>query len=72
MCYGQSYDGEISGLKIKKREVASNALFTHCCAHNLDSILMDEVNSDLKTKLFFGTIETVYTFFLAVYHVSQY
>ena len=78
MCYGQSYDGastmsgEISGLQTKIREVAPNALFTHCCAHNLNLILMDAVSSNLKTKLFFGTLETVYTFFLVVYHVFQY
>ena len=59
MCYGQSYDGastmsgEISGLQTKIREVAPNALFTHCCAHNLNLILMDAVSSNLKTKLLF-------------------
>ena len=58
MCYGQSYDGastmsgEISGLQTKLREIAPNALFTHCCAHNLNLILMDAVSSNLKTKLF--------------------
>ena len=47
MCYGQSYDGastmsgEISGLQTKIREVAPNALFTHCCAHNLNLILIE-------------------------------
>ena len=58
MCYGQSYDGastmsgEISGLQTNIREVAPNALFTQCCAHNLNLILMDAVSSNLKTKLF--------------------
>ena len=44
--------GEISGLQTKIMEVAPNALFTHCCAHNLNLILMDAVSSNLKTKLF--------------------
>ena len=51
MCYGQSYDGastmsdEISGFQTKIMEVAPNALFTHCCAHNLNLVLMDAVSS---------------------------
>ena len=78
MCYGQSYDGAktmsggISGLQTKIRGVDPNALFTHCCAHNLNLILMDAVSSNLKTKLlFFGTLETVYTSFLEIVHVFQ-
>ena len=70
MCYDQCYDGastmsgEISGLQTKIREVAPNALFTHCCAHNLNCILMDAVSSNLKTKfLCLFTLETVYTLF---------
>ena len=78
MCYGQSYDGastmsgEISGLQTKIREVAPNALFTHCCAHNLNLILMDAVSSNLKTKLFFWNPRNCLHFFLVVYHVFQY
>lgn len=69
MCYGQSYDGastmsgEISGLQARVRDIAPNALFTHCCAHNLNLILIDTVTSNVQTQLFFGTLESVYTFF---------
>ena len=60
MCYGQSYNGastmsaEISGPQTKIREVAPNAVFTHCCVHNLNLILMDAVSSNLKITFFFN------------------
>ena len=69
MCYGQSYDGastmsgEISGLQRRVRDIAPHAIFTHCCAHNLNLILMDAVTSNIQTQLFFGTLECLYTFF---------
>ena len=69
MCYGQSYDGantmsgEISGLQKRVREIAPHAIFTHCCAHNLNLILIDAVSSNIQTQLFFGTLESIYTFF---------
>lgn len=69
MCYGQSYDGAstmagaISGLQARIKEVAPNALFTHCCAHNLNLILVDAVSSNNETQLFFGTLEGLYTYF---------
>ena len=62
MRYGQSYDGastmsgEISGLQTRVREIAPNTLFTHCCAHNLNLILIDTVSSNVQTQLFFGTL----------------
>ncbi|XP_059148436.1 zinc finger MYM-type protein 1-like [Physella acuta] len=69
MCYGQSYDGantmsgEISGVQKRVREIAPHALFTHCCAHNLNLILLDAVLSNIQTQLFFGVLESIYTFF---------
>ena len=68
MCYGQSYDGtntmsgELSGLQTRVREVAPNALYTHCCAHNLNLVLIDAVSSNNQSKLFFGTLESIYVF----------
>jgi hypothetical protein len=55
--------GDISGLQARVSEIAPNALFTHCCAHNLNLILIDAVSSNVQTQLFFGTLESLYTFF---------
>uniref|UniRef100_A0A452GX58 DUF4371 domain-containing protein n=1 Tax=Gopherus agassizii TaxID=38772 RepID=A0A452GX58_9SAUR len=69
MCYGQSYDGastmsgEISSLQTRIREIAPNALFMHCCAHDFNLILIDALSSNIQTRLFFGTLERLYTFF---------
>ncbi|XP_050777078.1 zinc finger MYM-type protein 1-like isoform X3 [Gopherus flavomarginatus] len=69
MCYGQSYDGastmsgEISSLQTRIREIAPNALFMHCCAHDFNLILIDALSSNVQTRLFFGTLESLFTFF---------
>ncbi|KAM9119888.1 zinc finger MYM-type protein 1-like isoform 2-T2 [Pangshura tecta] len=69
MCYSQSYDGastmsgEISSLQTRIREIAPNALFMHCCAHNFNLILIDALSSNIQTRLFFGTLESLFTFF---------
>ena len=49
---GQAYDGartmsgHLSGLQARvKRHCFENALHVHCCAHNLNLILMDAVSS---------------------------
>ncbi|XP_065420419.1 zinc finger MYM-type protein 1-like isoform X3 [Chrysemys picta bellii] len=69
LCYGQSYDGastmsgEIASLQTRIREIAPNALFMHCCAHHFNLILIDALSSNIQTRLFFGTLESLYTFF---------
>uniref|UniRef100_H3AQA2 DUF4371 domain-containing protein n=1 Tax=Latimeria chalumnae TaxID=7897 RepID=H3AQA2_LATCH len=67
-CRGQAYDGastmsgNISGLQSRAKEVSPTALFVHCCAHNLNLALMDAASCCTNAQLFFGTIESLYTF----------
>uniref|UniRef100_H3ACH6 TTF-type domain-containing protein n=1 Tax=Latimeria chalumnae TaxID=7897 RepID=H3ACH6_LATCH len=67
-CRGQAYDGastmsgNISGLQSGVKEVSPTALFVHCCAHNLNLVLMAAASCCTNAQLFFGTIESVYTF----------
>ena len=37
-------------------------MFVHCCAHNLNLCLIDSADCCVNSKLFFGTLETLYTF----------
>uniref|UniRef100_H2ZXZ6 DUF4371 domain-containing protein n=1 Tax=Latimeria chalumnae TaxID=7897 RepID=H2ZXZ6_LATCH len=66
-CQDQAYDrastmsGNISGLQSRK-EISPTALFVHCCAHNLNLVLMDAASCCTNVQLFFGTIESLYTF----------
>jgi hypothetical protein len=68
LCRGQAYDGastmsgRISGLQAKVKQVSPNALYIHCCAHNLNLVLIDSVQSCTRAISFFGTLETLYTF----------
>uniref|UniRef100_A0A452HN90 HAT C-terminal dimerisation domain-containing protein n=1 Tax=Gopherus agassizii TaxID=38772 RepID=A0A452HN90_9SAUR len=55
--------GEISSLQTRIREIAPNALFMHCCAHDFNLILIDALSSNIQTRLFFGTLESLFTFF---------
>ena len=62
---GQAYDGartmsgHLSGLQARMKEHCSEkALY----AHNLNLILMDAVSSLNSVKIFFGGLETLYTF----------
>ena len=66
---GQAYDGartmsgHISGLQKRvKDSCSSKALYVHCCAHNLNLILVDAATSCTTGKLFFGTLEALYCF----------
>nr|XP_014349177.1 PREDICTED: zinc finger MYM-type protein 1-like [Latimeria chalumnae] len=54
--------GNISGLQSRVKEVSPTALFVHCCAHNLNLVLMDAASYCTNAQLFFGTIESLYTF----------
>ena len=66
---GQAYDGartmsgHLSGLQARvKQHCSENALYVHCCAHNLNLILMDAVSSLNSVKIFFGGLETLHLF----------
>lgn len=68
LCRGQAYDGAstmsgaISGLKTRIQEHVPEALYVHCCAHNLNLALVDSVTSCAEIKLFFGTLEQIYVY----------
>ena len=65
----QSYDGAAnmsghkSGLQTRVKEVNPNALYIHCCAHNLNLVLADSCKNCVAAVTFFGTIQKLYTFF---------
>uniref|UniRef100_H3A3B1 DUF4371 domain-containing protein n=1 Tax=Latimeria chalumnae TaxID=7897 RepID=H3A3B1_LATCH len=67
-CQGQAYagastmSGNISGLQNRVKEVSPTALFVHCYAQNLNLVLMDAASCCTNAQLFFGTIESLYTF----------
>ncbi|KAL4090727.1 hypothetical protein QTP88_025508 [Uroleucon formosanum] len=65
---GQAYDGastmsgRFSGLQSKVKELNPLAMYIHCCAHNLNLVLIDSIRSSVVAVSFFGTLETLYTF----------
>jgi hypothetical protein len=65
---GQSYDGaanmngRLNGLQVHIKEKAKYAVYVHCCAHNLNLVLVDAAATCVEVKKFFGTLERVYTF----------
>ena len=68
-CRGQGYDGaavmsgKYSGLQKKIQDVAPHAYYVHCASHNLNLVLKDAMEGVTETRLFYDTIESVYTFF---------
>lgn len=68
-CRGQGYDGAavMSGAYsgVQKQIIAKqeNALYVHCCAHNLNLVLNDAMNGIPEVTRFFKTVERIYTFF---------
>lgn len=67
-CRGQAYDcantmsGRFSGLQSKIKDISPLALYIHCCAHNLNLVLIDSIRSSINAVSFFGTLEPLYTF----------
>lgn len=67
-CRGQAYDGastmsgHISGLQARIKNDVPEAIFVHCCAHNLNLALVDSINVCADVKSFFGTLEQIYVY----------
>ncbi|XP_069823176.1 zinc finger MYM-type protein 1-like [Dendropsophus ebraccatus] len=66
---GQAYDGartmsgHLMGLQARvKQQCSEKAFYVHCCAHNLNLVLIDAVCALCSVKNFFGTLETLYLF----------
>lgn len=55
--------GHLTGLQTKvKQQCSQKAFYVHCCAHNLNLILLDVACSLCSAKLFFGTLESHFCF----------
>lgn len=67
-CRGQGYDGasvmsgHLNGLQTKIKNIVPEAVYVHCCAHNLNLALVDAASCSAEVKLFFGTLEKAYVF----------
>jgi len=65
---GQCYDGasnmsgEHSGLQKRVRDIAPQALFTHCYAHCLNLVIVSAVSACRVAKNFFGLLQNMYVF----------
>ncbi|XP_025192174.1 uncharacterized protein LOC112592365 [Melanaphis sacchari] len=66
---GQCYDGacvmagNLNGLQARIKEIAPNALFTHCYAHKLNLVLQHGCNSNKTCRIFFANIIGISAFF---------
>lgn len=70
-CRGQSYDnganmaGKFKGVQARILNQNPRAFFVPCAAHSLNLLLKDAAETSSTAKLFYGTIERVYTVFSA-------
>lgn len=68
-CFGQGYDGaavmsgQHSGVQTLIRSDFPNAVYVHCCAHNLNLVISDAAKSSSKVQTFFNIVQDVYNFF---------
>ncbi|KAF0748626.1 zinc finger MYM-type protein 1-like, partial [Aphis craccivora] len=68
-CFGQGYDGaavmsgQHSGVQTLIRSDFPNAVYVHCCAHNLNLVISDAAKSSSKVQTFFNIAQDVYNFF---------
>lgn len=55
--------GQHSGVQTLIRSDFPNALYVHCCAHNLNLVISDASKSSSSVQRFFNIVQTVYNFF---------
>ena len=66
---GQCYDGacvmsgHLTGLQARVKEVAPNALFTHCLAHRLNLLLQYGCSINAKCRIFFANLTGIAAYF---------
>ncbi|KAL4091880.1 hypothetical protein QTP88_026492 [Uroleucon formosanum] len=66
---GQCYDGacvmsgHLTGLQARVKEVAPNALFTHCLAHRLNLVLQHGCSINAKCRIFFANLTGIAVYF---------
>lgn len=44
-------------------DIVPNAMYVHCCAHNLNLVLCDAAKSSDKAMKYFETVQSVFNFF---------
>lgn len=65
----QCYNGasvmadHVSGLQKRIRDEAPNALFTHCCAYQLNLVLQQGSYCVPQSRIFFATLLRIFVFF---------
>lgn len=68
-CRGQGYDnganmsGKYKGVQARFKDVNSLMFFIPCCNHTLNLAINETASSTLLSKLFFATLQSLYTFF---------
>ncbi|XP_025409911.1 zinc finger MYM-type protein 1-like [Sipha flava] len=66
---GQGYDGaavmsgSITGVQKQICDIVPNAIFVHCCSHNINLVLCDAAKSTRKIQSFFDTVQDIYNLF---------
>ena len=65
---GQCYDGASNvsgihtGLHARIKEISPSAIYTHCCAHVLNLVIVDTMSNNSIARDFFGTLQNLYVF----------
>ncbi|KAL4112692.1 hypothetical protein QTP88_016434 [Uroleucon formosanum] len=65
----QCYDGacvmsgHLTGLQARVKEIAPNALFTHCLAHRLNLVLQHGCSINAKCRIFFANLTGIAAYF---------
>lgn len=53
----------ISGFQARVKDIALNALFTHCSAHRLNLVLQSGCNINSKCRIFFAILTGISAYF---------
>lgn len=66
---GQCYDGasvmagNLTGLQARVKNIAPNAIFTHCLAHRLNLVLQNGCSMNSKCRIFFANVTGLSAYF---------
>ncbi|KAL4141956.1 hypothetical protein QTP88_004495 [Uroleucon formosanum] len=65
LCYDGAcvMSGHLTGLQARVKEVAPNALFTHCLAHRLNLVLQHGCSINAKCRIFFANLTGIAAYF---------
>ncbi|KAL4132017.1 hypothetical protein QTP88_009238 [Uroleucon formosanum] len=68
-CRGQGYDGAsvmsglYSGVQKRIKDQVPLAQYVHCCAHNLNLVILDAAKSSKQVTSFFETVQSIFNIF---------